>query len=76
MLLALSEHHSGTVFHQYILNRVRFHLRVELRDRDPKGQTSLVKTMTLFGTEALNHKFGILAEKAKNSEDIQMQELE
>ena len=40
------------------------------------GQTSLEKTTTLFGTEALKHKFDRLAEEAKNSEDIRLQELE
>ena len=76
MLLALNELHSGTVFHQNILNRARFYQRVELRDRHSKGRTSLTKTMTLFGTEALKHKFDILAEKAKISEDIRLHVLE
>ena len=76
MLPPLNELHSGTVFHQNILNRARFYQRVELGDRDSKGQTSLEKAMTLFCTEALNHKFGILAEKAKNSEDLRLHVLE
>ena len=53
-----------------------FYQRVDLRDQDSKGQTSLGKTTTLFGTEVLKHKFDRLAEKAKNSEDIRLQELE
>ena len=33
--------HSGTVFHRNILNRARFYQRVELKDQDSEGQTSL-----------------------------------
>ena len=68
--------HTGTVFHQHILNQVRFYQRVQLRDQDSKGQTSLERTTTLLGAEALKRKFDRLAEKAKNSEDIRLQELE
>ena len=35
-----------------------------------------MKTTTLFGTAALKHKFDILAEEAKKSEDSSIQELE
>ena len=35
-----------------------------------------MRTTTLFGTEALQHKFDILEEKAKNSEDIRFQKVE
>ena len=68
--------HAGTVFHRNILNQATFCQRVELGDQDSKGQTSLVKTTTLFGIETMKHKFVILAEKAKKSGDISMQELE
>ena len=58
------------------MNQTRFYQRVELRDQDSKGETSLVNTATLFCTEALKHKFDRFAEKATNSEDIRLQELE
>ena len=59
-----------------MLNRARFYERVEFKDQESKEQTALGKTTTLFGTEALKHKFDRLAEMAKNSEDIRLQELE
>ena len=76
MLLELNQLHFGKVFHQNILNRATFCQRVELRDQGPKEQTSLGKTTILFGTETLKHKIDIFAEKAKNSEDIRLLELE
>ena len=76
MLLKLKQFHSATVFHQNILDQVTFCQRVELMDQDSKGQISPGKITTLFGTEALNHKTDRLAEKANNSEDIRLQELE
>ena len=76
MLLQLEQLHSGTVFHQNIVNQARFYQRVELRDQDSKGQTSLGNTTTLFCTAALKHKFDRLAEKATNSDDIRLLELE
>ena len=68
--------HSGTVFHQKVLNQATFDQRVQLRDPDSKKQTSLGKVMTLFGTGGLKHNLDRLAEKAKNSQDIILQELE
>ena len=65
--------HSGTVSHQNILNQARFFRLVELKDQHSKGQTSLGKTTTLFGTESQKHKFDRFAEKAKNPEDIRLQ---
>ena len=38
---------SGTIFHQNILNRVKFYPLVGLKDQDLKGQTSLAKTDTV-----------------------------
>ena len=81
MLLELNQHHSGTqlhsgtVFHQNISNQATFYQRVQFRDQDSKRHTSLEKTTTQFGTEALKHK-DILAEEAKKSVDISIQELE
>ena len=78
-MLGLNQLHSGTQLHSrkvFHLELVTFCQRVQLRDQDSKRQTSLEKTTTLFGTEALKHKFNILAEEAKKSEDISIQELE
>ena len=76
MLLELNQLQSGTVFHQDILNQATFFQRVQLRDQDWKGQALWEKTTTLFGTEGPKHKFNILAEMAKTSKDIRLQELE
>ena len=66
--------HSGSDFHLNILNQVRFHQREELRDQYSQWQTSLEKTTTLLGAQALKHKFDILSAKAKNSENTKLQE--
>ena len=80
MFLELNQLHSGTQLH----SRKVFHLEpgdvlstgTAQGSRLEEAKHRWEKTTTLFGTEALKHKFDILAEDAKKSEDSSIQELE